>query len=146
VAVNCWLLAALLPLVFLDGVGGVDPGGVDEVAEFDGAGGEAFFGEGFRFGSTGADEAVVLVELIDLLDEGVGVVKVVEVTDPLVGVDLGLAGGDQRRDIGGFDVGGDEGGLKLGVDVVLGGVVVGVGAVQPLYCMEVCRGMEPSPT
>jgi len=72
-------------VVFLHGVGGVEPGGVDHVAELDGSGGQALGGEGFGIGSASVDEAVGLVDLVGLLDEGVGVAEVFEVVGPLVG-------------------------------------------------------------
>ncbi len=118
----------LVGVVLGDGVGGVDPGGVDHVAELDGSGGEALFGEGLAVGGSGAGEAAGLFELVGLLDESVGVVEVVEVVGPLVGDEGGLGGGDEGGDVGGLDVGGDVDGLEEGVDFVVGGVAGGVGA------------------
>ena len=128
-------------VVFLDGVGGVDPGGVDEVAEFDGSGGEALFGEGFGFGGSGAGEAAVFVELVDLFDERVGVVEVVPVLGPLVVDDGGRGGGYEGSYVGGLDVGGDVDALELRVDMVLGGVVVGVGAGPAVVLDGVVEGL-----
>jgi hypothetical protein len=115
-------------VVFLDGVGGVGPGGDDEVAEFDGAGGEALFGEGFGFRRASVVEAAGFFELVGFFYEGVGLVEVLPVLGPLVVDDGGLGGGDEGGDVGGFDVGRDVDGFKLGVDLVFGGVAVGVGA------------------
>jgi hypothetical protein len=129
-------------VVFLDGVGAVDPGGVDEVAEFDGSGGETLCGEGFRFGGSGVGEASVFLELIDLFDERVGVVEVVPVLRPLVVDDGGLGGRDERGYVRGLDVGGDEDGLELGVDVVFGGVAVGIGAGPAVVLDGVVQGLR----
>ncbi len=107
-----------------DGVAGVDPGGVDEVAQLDGAGGEPLGGEGFALGRACGIEGAGLFELIGLLHQRMGVVQVVEVAGPLVVDDVRLGGGDQRGDVGELKVGSDEGALELRVDV---------GPVQPLY-------------
>jgi len=47
----------------------VDPGGVDEVAELDGAGGNALGGEGFAFGGAGAGEGSRFFKLVGFFDE-----------------------------------------------------------------------------
>jgi hypothetical protein len=62
-------LSLLGAFVFFDGVGGVDPGGVDEVAELDGAGGDALGREGFAFGGAGAGEGSRLFELVGFFYE-----------------------------------------------------------------------------
>jgi hypothetical protein len=101
-----------------------DPGGYIEVAEHGGCGGEAFGGELFCCGCSRSVEAVVFVELVDALDEGVRVAEVGEVVIPLVA--NGVNGCDEGLDVGGIDGGVDEGGLELAVDGVFGGVAVGI--------------------
>ena len=65
------------------------------------------------------------VELVDLLDIGAGVAEVREVVVPLVAD--GVQGRHERLDIGGVDGGVDKRGFEETVDVVLGGVAVGIG-------------------
>ena len=127
-------------------LGGFYPGGVDHVAQLDGAGGELPFDEGLAVGGSGAGECSGFLHLVGLLDERVGVAEVGQVLVEDIAHDDGFGGFDQGGEVGGLDVGVDEFALKEGVDVVLGGVAVGLGPTQPLYWMEVCRGMEPSAT
>src|ERR1700722_437074 len=110
-----------------DGIGGADPGCVEDVAQRGGAGGKTLVDEGLAGGGAGAGEGSGLLELVGLFYERVGVAEGGKIVVEEVAEESGL-GGDERGDVGGLDGGGDEGALELGVDVVLGGVAVGVGA------------------
>jgi hypothetical protein len=56
----------LIAVVGGDRVGGVEPGGVDDVAQFNGAVGDALDGEGLALGRACTGEGAGLVELIEL--------------------------------------------------------------------------------
>ncbi len=69
-------------------------------------------------------------------------VEVAPVLRPLVVDDGGLGGGYERSYVRGLDVGGDVDGLELRVDVVFGGVVVGVGAGPAVVLDGVVEGLR----
>jgi len=114
-----------------DGVGAPDPGGVDHVAEHGGAGGEAVGYEVARLWGSSGSEAAHLFQLIELFDSGGGVAEIGHVGLKEVAVN-GLGGSDFGLDVEGGKIGGDEGAFELRVNLVAGGVAVGVGAGPPV--------------
>ncbi len=60
-------------MVGREGIGGSDPGGVDEVAKFGCARGETFVDEGFSVGRAGSGESAGFVELVGFFYKGIGV-------------------------------------------------------------------------
>ena len=104
-------------MVFLDGVGGVNPGGVDQVAKLDSARRQTFVGKSLSFGSPGPVEGPCFIELMSLFDERVGVEDVIEILIPFVVDDSWLGGGDKWGNIGvALHIGGDVDGLELRMD------------------------------
>ena len=114
---------------------GVEPSGVDHVAEEAGGTGAGFVNEGAGRDVFLIRPRALLFELVDEFDIGEGGVEVLDDAGEGIGEVLGLA--DFRGEIGGFELDEvDEGGLHFAVDARVGGIAVGVGALPAVVVMR----------
>lgn len=107
--------------------GALEPGGVDHVAQHAGSGSQAGGGEIARFCRACPFEAAGLLQRVDSFHIGCGVAQVSNVRIEHVALN-GVRWGDFGLYFWGVEIGIDKCALKLPVDVMPGGVTVGIGA------------------